>query len=267
MPTKLTKPGAKAASTSLLFVGGLLIVVMAFFLLPTVTAPTNKNPQLQAAPLLLSTTGSLIEVGSATILQGQTGTIAITATVPSTASLNAFTVHIEYDPTILGYVGCSVGSDFTGVCNRSDDDGTPPDVVSFSAVNPVGINGVVELGEMTFNGTSFGTSALHIVVGTWSDGNPDEPILIDGQVIVQGITPSPTFTSTPTSTSTPTPTATNTPTSTPSPSPSPSNTPTATATNTPTATPTATTAVTPTATATSPAGEDYFVYMPAVLNE
>jgi hypothetical protein len=276
----------KPLENSLLFFGFVLAFLLLFFLLPVVNIPAAQPPRV--------ITGSLIETGSAVIDQGQMTTIAITATVPTTASLNAFTIHIEFDPTILGYNACAVGGPFTGPCNLSDGNGVPPDVVSFSAVNVTGVNGVLTLGTITFNGDSPGSSALHIVVSTWSDGNPDPPVTSDGQITVQSPatdtpTPTPTSTSTntPTSTATSTGTPTNTPTATPThtatatPSSTSTNTPQPTPTYTPSPEPTptsptltpsptatATATATPTLTATTPVpDDDFYIYLPAVLKE
>lgn len=257
----------KSNISTISFFGLIIIFLGLFFLIPVAAVPSDVRPQLEKAAVpLRPITGSLVDIQSATIEQGQTVTVTISATVPTTASLNAFTIHIEYDPTILGYVNCHVGSVFIGVCNNSDNNGVPPDVVSFSAVEPFGVNGVLTLGDIVFSGDALGTSALHINIETWSDGNPSPPVTMDGQIIVQPPatdTPTPTLTQTPTNTptSTPTNTPTNTPTSTPT------HTPTSTATSTPTNTATSTPTQTATATATMTPDEDYDVYLPAVMNK
>ncbi len=251
------KTGLNMHSSKALFFSGILCLLLYLLItLPTAAFPGADSPRLLGASMSsLSITGSLIEMESATIAPGEMVNVAITATVPTTASLNAFTLHIEFDPTTIGYVSCNVGSDFTGVCNQSDDDGAAPDVISFSAVNPIGTNGVVELGNITFSGVTAATSGLHIEVATWSDGASSPPITVDGQLIVQlpaTNTPLPTATNTPlpTATNTPLPTATNTPlpTATNTPLPTATNTPLPTATNTPL--PTATNTPLPTATNT-----------------
>ena len=269
------RSSTKAASTTLLFFGALLLFLLALYLLPTTAASGPGHAPLQAASILSPTTGSLIEIESKTYNVGQSRTVVITATVPPTASLDAFTIHVEYDPAIINYNNfCIVGSLFTGVCNESDGDGFPPDVVSFSAVSVTGVNGVVRLGELAFAGTGVGTTPLHLVVATWNDGNPDPPVTIDGQITINPaatstLTPSPTATPgpSPTASMTPTPTSTSQATSTAT----PSSTPTPTLTSSPMPTPTgfATSTATPTTTitATPPVGDDYFVYLPVALND
>src|SRR5690606_29402877 len=115
-PTVIGKRGLRKATSKALFFSGLLALLLYLFItLPTAASPAVDGPPLSGAPRpALALTGSLLQVESATVAPAETVSVAIIATVPPTAGLNAFTIHIQYDPTIAGYGGCAVGGDFTG---------------------------------------------------------------------------------------------------------------------------------------------------------
>jgi hypothetical protein len=102
----------------------------------------------------------------------------------------AATIRIQYDPTTLIFDSCTTNNaDFDfNLCNRSEGDGNPPDVISFSAISAFGVNGPLQLGTITFSGNSSGASSLVIVAETYDDGSGEAPVTIDGTVEVGGPT-------------------------------------------------------------------------------
>ncbi len=86
-------------------------------------------------------------------------------------------------------------------------------VTNVSPAEP--FTGTGRLGAITFQGLSEGTTVLHFIYaqGGTKNGDPLNPITVDGSIIVLGPSPTPTETATPTATHTPT--LTPTPTATP----------------------------------------------------
>jgi hypothetical protein len=130
---------------------------------------------------------STITIGSGTTPVGQPITVPITIDVLAPNLLTAVTIRIEFDPAVLSFDGCAANTiPFTlNICNLSDGDGVNPDVVSFSAISVLGTNGSLDLGTITFNGSSAGTSSLVIVPETLDDGSGETPITIDGSIDVE----------------------------------------------------------------------------------
>jgi hypothetical protein len=130
---------------------------------------------------------STITIGSGVTAGGDPITVPITIDVPTDNNLTALTLHIQYDPTVLTFDSCAVNDDDFdfNLCNRSEGDGIPPDVVSFSAISAFGTNGILELGTITFIGNNVGSSSLVIVAETYEDGSGEPPITVDGTVDVE----------------------------------------------------------------------------------
>jgi hypothetical protein len=130
---------------------------------------------------------STITIGSGVTAGGDPITVPITIDVPPDNNLAALTLHIQYDPAVLTFDSCVVNDDDFdfNLCNRSEGDGVPPDVVSFSAISVLGVNGTLELGTITFIGNNGGNSSLVIVAETYEDGSGEAPITVDGTVDVE----------------------------------------------------------------------------------
>ena len=131
---------------------------------------------------------STISINSGMVTSGEVFTASIDLDVPPSNSLTAVTIDIEYDPTVLGSSGACFANtaNFTlNLCNRSDGDGQPPDVFSYTAINVTGVNGVINLGAIPFTAVNPGTSALNIVVRTFEDGSGELPSVVNGSVQVQ----------------------------------------------------------------------------------
>jgi hypothetical protein len=130
---------------------------------------------------------STITIGSGVTAGGDPITVPITIDVPPDNNLTAATLRIQYDPTTLTFDSCATNNDDFdfNLCNRSEGDGVPPDVVSFSAISVLGVNGTLELGTITFIGNNVGSSSLVIVAETYEDGSGEPPITVDGTVDVE----------------------------------------------------------------------------------
>ncbi|MFZ0546704.1 MAG: cohesin domain-containing protein [Candidatus Promineifilaceae bacterium] len=146
------------------------------------SSPQGKAPEA-AVP-------STITVGSGVAAPGETVTVPITVVVPISNSLTAATLRFQYDPTILTFDSCATNnSDFDfNLCNRSEGDGVPPDVISFSAISAFGVNGTLQLGTITFVGNTEGTSSIVIVPETFQDGSGEAPVVNNGTVDVESPT-------------------------------------------------------------------------------
>ncbi|MFZ0545348.1 MAG: cohesin domain-containing protein, partial [Candidatus Promineifilaceae bacterium] len=150
-----------------------------------VSIPQNQSSGDGKAPEVM--VPSTIVIGSGMVAPGESVTVPITITVPAANSFTAATIRIQYDPTVLTFDSCSTNtSDFDfNLCNRSDGDGVPPDVVSYTAIAAFGVNGTLPFGTITFVGNQLGTSSLTIVVSTYEDGSGEPPVTMDGTMQVQ----------------------------------------------------------------------------------
>ncbi|MFZ0546726.1 MAG: LamG-like jellyroll fold domain-containing protein [Candidatus Promineifilaceae bacterium] len=157
-----------------------------------VTKTADSTPKSQSSPpgKAPDAVPSTITVGSGGVAPGESVTIPITVVVPVSNNLTAATLRFQYDPTVLTFDSCATNnSDFTlNICNQSDGDGTPPDVVSFSAIAVIGVNGTLNLGTITFTGNNLGTSDIVIVADTFEDGSGEAPVLNNGTVDVESPT-------------------------------------------------------------------------------
>jgi hypothetical protein len=142
----------------------------------------NKGPE--------AVVPSTISIGSGVTAVGVPITVPLTIDVPPTNNLMAATLRIQYDPTTLTFDSCATNNDDFdfNLCNRSEGDGNPPDVISFSAISAFGVNGTLQLGTITFSGNSSGASSLVIVAETYNDGSGEAPVTIDGTVEVEAPT-------------------------------------------------------------------------------
>lgn len=159
------------------------LVVLWAIVVPSAFAVEGEAP---AEPLSPST----ITISSSTVQPGESLSVSIDLAVPAPNSLTALTIDIQYDPTVLTSDGTcfanTAPANFTlNLCNRSDGDGVPPDVFSYSAINVTGVNGMINLGSIPFVASSTGASDLIIVVRTFNDGSGETPITINGSVTVQ----------------------------------------------------------------------------------
>lgn len=149
--------------------------------------PILTNGQITVTP---GVPRSTITVGSDTINVGDATTVPVNLSIPPTGALSLVNINIEFDPTIVGYVTCTanpVGFVFNS-CSLSDGNGVPPDVINFTAFAS-GINGNVQLGELSFSGDAVGISPLHIIVTQFVDGTGQPPTLVDGQITVNSAEP------------------------------------------------------------------------------
>jgi hypothetical protein len=128
-----------------------------------------------------------ITIGSGVTASGDPLTVPITLDVPPGNNLTAVTLRIQYDPNVLMFDSCVVNNvDFDfNLCNRSEGDGVPPDIVSFSAISIFGVNGTLELGTITFVGSNVGSSSLVLVAETFEDGSGEAPIIVNGTIDVE----------------------------------------------------------------------------------
>jgi hypothetical protein len=173
-----------------LLISGLFVVLTLVVIPSTLAAGKPVIPDegqagqgMPREPLIPST----ITINSGTVAVGEIFTASIDLDVPAANNLTAITIDVQYDPTVLASDGtCLVNTtDFTlNICNRSDGDGQPPDVFSYTALNVTGVNGVINLGKIPFTGLSAGTSDLTIVVRTFDDGSGESPNVVNGSVQV-----------------------------------------------------------------------------------
>lgn len=117
--------------------------------------------------------------------------------------LEAWTIDVTYDNTILSAVGCSPGAG--GVCN----DSFSPNTVRVTGADAGGIEGDVVLASITFSCDSAGVSALTIIIellvdATLGDPQPITTAIQNGQIeCTAAATATPSVTPTPTPTPTP----------------------------------------------------------------
>lgn len=144
--------------------------------------PIVDNGQITVTP---GVPRSTITVGSDTINVGETTTVPVNLSIPPTGALQLVNINIEFDPSIVDFIACTANpvGFLANFCNLVDGNGIPPDVINFNAFAS-GINGNVQLGQLTFEGIAPGLSALHIVVTTFLDGTGQPPIKVDGQITV-----------------------------------------------------------------------------------
>ena len=175
-------PPIYALALSLIF----LSLTLGFLSLVTAVPTFAAEPSSPSESMIPST----IAIGSGIIGSGEAVTVSLDLVMPAPNAVDALTIHIEYDPNVLGFDNCDRnGPGFiTVLCNQSDGDGQAPDVVSFTAIAIPGVTGSVNLGTITFTGSSIGTSNLVIIPETFSDGSGETPSTTDGAIQVQGPT-------------------------------------------------------------------------------
>jgi hypothetical protein len=168
---------------------------------------------LLALPAVSAQTAA-IQIGSATVENGQEAVVGLQALGMPEPGLGAWTVDIAYDPSVLSVVECD--EDSGSVCNPNYA-GTG-DTIRVAGAVGAGRTGDVILASVTFACDQEGASALILTVGVLTDATPGVPRPIDAATengviaCVAGADPTPTSSPPP-----PTATPTSVPTAVPTP--------------------------------------------------
>lgn len=132
-----------------------------------------------------------ISIGSATAAPGNQASVNLLARNMSAPGLGAWTVDVEYDPTVVTAVSC--GPEHGGVCNTAFD----TDTVRVTGASAAGVEGDNTLVSITFRCDTEGSTLLALTVQLLVDATPGDPQSIDADIVNGSITcttapPSPT---------------------------------------------------------------------------
>ena len=139
-------------------------------------APPSANKQATD-----SAGGAIIEVGSYSVSSSSTVNVPVSVNLGDN-ELGAATIQLRFDPTIVQVTACQVANSLVGECNADNANG----LISFNALSTAGVTGNMTLADITWQGTSSGTSLLDVSIQTFA--NPTGQTIavsdIDGEVNV-----------------------------------------------------------------------------------
>jgi len=139
-------------------------------------APPNANNQ----PTDIAG-GATVEVGSHNVSPSSTVNVPVSVNLGH-IQLGTAKIKVDFDPNIVQVTACQVANSLVGECNVDNEKG----LILFNALSVSGVTGTITLAEITWQGTSAGTSSLDVGIQTFADsaGQTIAASDVDGEVNV-----------------------------------------------------------------------------------